>query len=335
MSIETALERRAGAGDRGAQIALARAYETAARHDLARGWFARAAKDGDTAALRLLAVNLLTCEPLAVRDGLGMIQEAAGRGDADALHLCAVLAAQDTQLPARWNVARDYLQRAARAGHAGAAAQLALLGADLARHAAAPPAKSAHDSPRIRIIEGFASAAECDWLIALARPSLKPAEVYDPAGRGGLTAQAIRNNSAAGFNIAQSDVVLCLMRERIAQATALSTDTMEPAMVLHYETGQQFAPHYDFIDPDVPQLRPDIARRGQRVATFLLYLSDTHEGGETEFTDLDWRHRGAKGDALMFWNVGPDGAPDRGTRHAGLAPTRGEKWLLSQWIRAR
>ena len=106
-------------------------------------------------------------------------------------------------------------------------------------------------------------------------------------------------------------------------------------MVLHYETGQQFAPHFDFIDPDLPQLRADLARRGQRVATFLLYLNDDHEGGETAFPDLGWRHRGRKGDALMFWNVDPAGAPDRRTRHAGLSPTRGEKWLLSQWIRAR
>jgi hypothetical protein len=27
--------------------------------------------------------------------------------------------------------------------------------------------------------------------------------------------------------------------------------------------------------------------------------------------------------------------PDVKTLHAGLAPTRGEKWLLSQWMRRR
>jgi hypothetical protein len=31
--------------------------------------------------------------------------------------------------------------------------------------------------------------------------------------------------------------------------------------------------------------------------------------------------------------VEPDGKVDRGTLHAGLPPTSGEKWLLSQWVR--
>jgi hypothetical protein len=37
----------------------------------------------------------------------------------------------------------------------------------------------------------------------------------------------------------------------------------------------------------------------------------------------------------MFANVDLVGNPDRSTLHAGLTPTQGEKWLLSQWIRDR
>ena len=37
----------------------------------------------------------------------------------------------------------------------------------------------------------------------------------------------------------------------------------------------------------------------------------------------------------MFANVDLNGAPDRLTLHTGCSPTRGEKWLLSQWIRDR
>ena len=42
-----------------------------------------------------------------------------------------------------------------------------------------------------------------------------------------------------------------------------------------------------------------------------------------------------KGDALMWANTRPDGAIDHGTRHAGLPPIAGEKWVLSQWLRGR
>jgi prolyl 4-hydroxylase len=66
-----------------------------------------------------------------------------------------------------------------------------------------------------------------------------------------------------------------------------------------------------------------------------MYLNDDYEGGETDFPALGLRHRGRKGDALLWANVDRVGDPDRRTLHAGLAATRGEKWLLSQWIRDR
>jgi prolyl 4-hydroxylase len=273
-----------------------------------------------------------------VTDGIGMIRQAAAMGDGEAAHLCAVIAAQDGELQDRWQTTGAYLDQAASRGHEMARAQLALLaaggGTDFAQRLACPPIRTVFDAPRIAIAEGFASAAECDWLIARARPRLALAEVYGPGGKG-LRDTSIRSNRAAQFNVVQSDVIMMLLRERIARAAGLLTVDMEPAMVLHYESGQQFAPHFDFIDPDLPGLRDDIARNGQRVATFLLYLDDGGDGGETEFPDLGWRHRGRKGDALIFHNVDAEGRPDRRTRHAGLAPRGGEKWLLSQWMRRR
>ncbi|MEI9890695.1 MAG: hypothetical protein WDN45_08980 [Caulobacteraceae bacterium] len=53
---------------------------------------------------------------------------------------------------------------------------------------------------------------------------------------------------------------------------------------------------------------------GQRVATALVYLNDEAlEGGETDFPQLNLRHRGRKGDALVFFNVDASGRPDRRT----------------------
>ena len=45
--------------------------------------------------------------------------------------------------------------------------------------------------------------------------------------------------------------------------------------------------------------------------------------------------QGARVRALVFWNVDENGVPDQLTLHTGTAPTRGEKWLFSQWIRVR
>jgi prolyl 4-hydroxylase len=338
--MDQTLEQKAQAGDAAAQIALGQQFEAQGRHDMARGWFARAAQAGDTVGLRQLAISLLVQMPGDIGQGIAMIKTAADRGDAEACHLCAVLAGQDSRLPNNWSIANDYLAVAADAGHTLARDQLRLLSAgapriDTARWLTPAAATAAREAPRIAVAPGFASAAECDWLIERARPGLRAAEVYDPGGAGGLRADDIRSNSAASFNLAQLDLVMTLMRARIARWAGLSTDDMEPLAVLHYDVGQQFAPHYDFVEPENPQLEPNIARYGQRFATCLIYLNDDFEGGETDFPDIDYRFKGRKGDAILFWNVTPDAMPDRKTLHAGLAPTRGEKWLLSQWMRGR
>ena len=96
-----------------------------------------------------------------------------------------------------------------------------------------------------------------------------------------------------------------------------------------------FEDHYDFVDPQTPGYAQEIARNGQRRITFLLYLNDDYEGGETAFPRLDVHHRGRAGDALFFVNVRPDGVGDTRTLHAGRPPVRGEKWVLSQFIRDR
>ena len=56
--------------------------------------------------------------------------------------------------------------------------------------------------------------------------------------------------------------------------------------------------------------------KGQRIKTCLVYLNAEFEGGETEFPKLGLKYRGRAGDA-------------------GLPPTRGEKWLFSQWMRSK
>ena len=350
MTKDTDLERRAATGDMDSQLALARELESEGRNELAREWYARAAERGSPAALLALAKSLLVLSPIRAQLGVNTVRAAADRGDAEALRICGVIASQDANLRSRWRVALDFLRRAAEQGSPEARQELQLLAgvlptqcdwSDLARRIniesrLAPARADTHfDSPRIMTVEGFAGAAECDWLMARAKPRLKPAEVYDPQSQGGVRAEGIRNNTDMSFDIVQSDLVLMALRERIARLAQLSTDDFEPTMVLHYTPGQSFAPHFDFVEPVAPHLARDISEHGQRVATFLLYLNDDFEGGETEYPRLNWRYKGRKGDALLFWNVGADGRPDQRTLHAGLQPTRGEKWVLSQWMRRR
>ena len=263
---------------------------------------------------------------------------AADAGDAAAAHRLAVLTAIGLGLPKDWPGALGRLEQAARLGHPTAGQQLALLsgpaGIDLAAWLTAPAPRSLSPGPAIFAIEGFLPDSVCDWLRNRAAAMTEPALVYDPETGGGRR-EGARTNAAAQFTLERMDVVLAVVRERIARAAGLPVPGLEWTQVLHYAVGQSFDWHVDWLDPALPGYAADLAGRGQRIATCLVFLNDDFEGGETAFEAGDLRHRGRKGDALLWANTLPDGSIDRRTRHAGLPPVSGEKWVLSQWLRGR
>jgi len=285
-----------------------------------------------------LAKSLLTGDGVALDpvQAAGLLTEAAGEGDAQAAALMATVEAMGIAGPQNWDRAFDWLARAAALGSESAQAQLALLGREggIAALTAAPPKRSLCDGPRIRVIENFATPEECDWLMARAQGRLGPAMVLDKQ-TGREKTHPDRTNKAIELDVVAMDVVIQIVRARIAAATNLPLPVFEPAQIMHYSVGEEFRPHYDFLTNEVEGWAAQLERYGQRIATFLLYLNDDFEGGETDFPSIGITHRGGKGDALFFANVDPAGAPDRKTLHAGRPPSRGQKWILSQWIRNR
>ena len=267
---------------------------------------------------------------------LAEMTAAADGGDAESAHRLALMHGCGLGAPLDWNAAFARLRQAADGGHEVARGSLEILGAtpDIDSLLAGPAPTVLSRRPHVLSIAGFLSPEACDWLIARARPRLGRAAVYDNVSAGPVV-QDIRDNSTAPFEFFELDLVLLLVRERIARATGLPVPGLEPVQILHYAVGQRFEPHFDWLDPARPGHRPDLARSGQRVATFLIYLNDGYEGGETEMPSIGLKHRGAVGDALFWANVTPDGKPDPSTLHAGRAPTLGEKWVLSQWCRNR
>jgi prolyl 4-hydroxylase len=257
--------------------------------------------------------------------------------DPEALHRLALLSAIGLGTPHDPPRALERLGRAAALGHALAADSLAVLEAGpggLEDWFRPPAPRVASERPHVLLADSFVSPAVCDWIRARAEPHMARAEVYDPVSGAGRP-DPVRTNTAFVFDLASSDLVLVLVRERMARLAGLPVPGLEPCQVLRYTPGQKFDWHVDFLDPAIPGHRDDLARAGQRIATGLIWLNDDYEGGETAFEAGDLRFRGRKGDAILWANVTPNGAPDPLTRHAGLPPISGEKWILSQWMRPR
>jgi prolyl 4-hydroxylase len=289
--------------------------------------------------------------PEGLAAAVARVEADAAAGKAPAARLLATLAAAGIGMPQDWRRAFRLLADAARSGSVSAQGQLEVLGTaqqgqipgavggdrwdalaasvDLGAWAAPRDRRVLNTAPRMVAVPGFLPPPVCRWLISLAAGRVEPAQVYAPDGSPALQPGA-RSNSSLEFGILNCDVVVLLTRHRIAQTVGVPVGALENSQILHYALGEQFTRHVDFLDPALP----DVAERGQRIVTFLIYLNDAFTGGETEFPRLGLRHRGAAGDALIFANLDPaTGAGDPRTLHAGLPPTRGEKWVFSQWVR--
>jgi prolyl 4-hydroxylase len=301
----------------------------------------RAKYSGNPVAITALGARLVVgCDaPFAPVDGAALIAEAAQQGDAQAWGYVAVLAAAGVGRAQSWPDAFDALGRAADLGAPQAAQQLQLLrdmgvrgGADTADWLCAASGQNLREAPRFVTYAGFLTPAVCAYLIDRSASKLVQARVHD-VNRGVLKVDAMRTNTGAALSLIETDLVIQLIRARIACAAGVAVEALEPPEILHYAIGERYKPHVDFFHPAVPEFAEQLRVKGQRVKTCLVYLNDDFEGGETDFPKIELRFRGRTGEALIFENVRADGAVDMNTQHAGLPPTRGEKWLLSQWIR--
>jgi prolyl 4-hydroxylase len=295
--------------------------------------------------------------PSHLRRGIEALEFAVEAKEPEASCLLAVFAAIGIGIPQSWPRALDLLLGGAQAGSSSARRQLALLAGagypqsladagdsgilcrlrdsiSLERWTSPPDKRVLCKAPVVVAIGGFLSDEVCAWLVGRAADRLRPALLY-----GGQSTSpqrsAARTNSAFEIDVLDFDLVILMVRARIAATLGVPVRALEPPQIMHYEVGEEFAPHRDFLAPELPGHAADIARQGQRIVTFLIYLNSEFEGGETDFPVLALAYKGATGDALYFGNVDSAGVPDPRTLHAGLPPTRGEKWLFSQWVRDR
>lgn len=293
------------------------------------------ASAGDARAQYELGARLLVGRdaPFAPHDAVKWIESATKLRNTDALQLSAVLAALGIGRAQNWRDAFGLLGAAAEAGDTRALGQIAVIGSRLTDQLTIPASVQHFDRPRVLTFDGFLPSAACQWIMDRARPSLDAARVKN-ADQGGANVHAIRTNTGMGFSLIDTDLVIQLTHARIAAAINAPVAHQEPTNILHYAPGQEYRPHFDFIDPGVAHFARELQTVGQRVVTFLIYLNDDYEGGATTFPRLDWSFKGKAGDALAFWNV-TDGKPDPRTLHAGTPTTHGVKWLFSKWVRDR
>ncbi len=203
---------------------------------------------------------------------------------------------------------------------------------DLDRPLPGPSIETASWQPRVFRFHNMLSLWERSHLIRLAAPLLRPSQVIQ-RGSGENASASGRRSGVTRLTAGLKDVVVASIERRIADLTHLPVENGEPIAVLHYGAGDEYRPHYDYFDPRVPGRDVPLSRGGQRLATFMIYLSSVSAGGQTRFPENGLTIDPSPGTGLLFFNVLPDGQLDPASLHAGLPVEQGRKWLATRWIR--
>ncbi|XP_069052046.1 prolyl 4-hydroxylase subunit alpha-2 isoform X1 [Lepisosteus oculatus] len=188
------------------------------------------------------------------------------------------------------------------------------------------------DSPHIVRYLDVLSDVEIEKIKELAKPRLARATVRDPKS-GVLTVANYRVSKSAWLE-GEDDPVIARVNQRIEDITGLTVETAELLQVANYGVGGQYEPHYDFSRKDEPDAFKSLGT-GNRVATFLNYMSDVEAGGATVFPDFGAAIWPRKGTAVFWYNLFRSGEGDYRTRHAACPVLVGSKWVSNKWIHER
>ena len=299
-------------------------------HDEAINVLAGATQNGDEIAKTVLGKRLLVGDrsPYLPREGASFIMEAAQAGVAEAVSVIAVFQATGIFQEKNWPQAINTLTHAAILGSELAREQLILLSnagdptskpalisnneaeywqslataISLEQWINEPAGQVINDEPMVKVFPELLSAPICRWLIRLSASRLKPALVYDASKRENYQSET-RTNSIAEFNLVENELLHFLIQQKMSAACGIPMTQMEGTAILNY-TNLVRKFQIILISWILPCLiMTGNKDNGQRIITFLIYLNDDYEGGETVFTELDLSYKGNTGDGMFFVNA--------------------------------
>ncbi|XP_056902715.1 prolyl 4-hydroxylase subunit alpha-1b isoform X1 [Takifugu flavidus] len=188
------------------------------------------------------------------------------------------------------------------------------------------------DRPYIVRYIDIISDKEIETVKKLAKPRLRRATISNPIT--GVLETASYRISKSAWLTGYEHPVIEIINQRIEDLTGLEMDTAEELQVANYGVGGQYEPHFDFGRKDEPDAFKELGT-GNRIATWLFYMSDVAAGGATVFPDVGAAVWPQKGSAVFWYNLFANGEGDYSTRHAACPVLVGNKWVSNKWIHER
>lgn len=176
-------------------------------------------------------------------------------------------------------------------------------------------------------LDNFMSAEECAEIIRLTKTKLRPSEVAAESGYEGF-----RTSSTCDLTYLNHDAA-DRTDQKIIDCLGVDIGTTEIIQAQHYAVGQQFKAHHDYFEPGTDGYLKYSKDGGQRTWTFMVYLNQECEGGETEFPHLGLKFTPKTGTAIIWNNLLSDGVINPNTLHQAHPIISGEKVVITKWFR--
>lgn len=191
--------------------------------------------------------------------------------------------------------------------------------------------------PHFRQVSALLSSDECASIIDAARPWLRPCTpIVDPLTRDGgigVVAAATRIACLPDEEAFPGEFVeiAAFLRQLIADLSGLPETHQELFQVVHQIETPSVDPEHGVLAPGWEFLKFESESGGERIFSFILYLNDVDDGGESDCPH-GIRVRPEAGKAAFWHNPPQNPGYGRGL-HASHPVTRGEKWALACWAR--
>ncbi|EDV90363.1 GH12977 [Drosophila grimshawi] len=126
-----------------------------------------------------------------------------------------------------------------------------------------------------------------------------------------------------------SSPIMRTYRQLVGAISGFNMTNAETMQVANYGIGGQYEPHHDFFGINLPA---NSVKRGDRISTNMIYLSDVQQGGYTVFPTQNVFVKPIKGAMVMWHNLLRSLDGDRRTLHAGCPVIEGTKRIGNIWI---
>lgn len=165
--------------------------------------------------------------------------------------------------------------------------------------------------------------AECDHIISLAEKKgyqnsmVYEQEKYDETGE--FESLNIEYRRGKTCWLTPEDETVKKIAKLAEYVTKIPIANQEQLQVAKYNENDFFKSHYDacLMESSKDNCKAMDRDSGPRRSTYMVYLNDDMEGGETEFEKIGIKIKPEKGKAILFWSTDDDGKLIENSMHAG------------------